>query len=322
MNAPCPEREELTIPPATDLAFQIYVSEICDRAEIDREDRVLQAYEFQTHLHEAWREGFKEGLTSDQAQQRAIERFGSVESVARSLGGNELKALILNENDRTLRLVAFIVYCVLVFLVRVLVQDPPNAMQTIASIPEFVGEGFVAVAIFYLVVRIWRMGLSMDNFLKVHVISPMLMMIQTRFPDFYDRWRPVFALVGRGSGNPSVIFKYALILLQVAGLFLALYLTRNFMKDFIIWPYKAFILQWGRRIPACEDWHYLWMCGWLSMVWVQAVTILIVGAELFEWWRDKRFSNNKYLHWLFYIFPGEMKDGSSTFVMGKWGGTG
>ena len=44
------------------------------------------------------------------------------------------------------------------------------------------------------------------------------------------------------------------------------------------------------------------------MVWVPIFAILALGAELFEWLQDKRFSKNKYLHWVLYIFPKAMKD--------------
>ena len=45
----------------------------------------------------------------------------------------------------------------------------------------------------------------------------------------------------------------------------------------------------------------------LLVVWVPIFAILAVGAELFDS-QDKRFSKNKYLHWVLYIFPKAMKD--------------
>jgi hypothetical protein len=80
------------------------------------------------------------------------------------------------------------------------------------------------------------------------------------------------------------------------------------MMDFIVLPYKAIILQWGHKIPAFEGYYYLYICVLLLVVWTQVFTLLVVGSELFEWSQDKRFSKNKYLHWVLYIFPKAMND--------------
>jgi hypothetical protein len=300
---------QVTIPPAVGQAFNHYSRELCRRAGMDRHNEVRCARRIQKHLEIRWQNGVVEGLSNDKAQQRAIESFGNIQSVARSFGGDRLDSTVLYENRRLARLFMFTAYCACVFLMRgILNREPPSIQQKVALFPEFLGKAFVTMAIFYVVVRIRHIGLSIDNYLKVHLFSRMLMKMQTRCPTFYDRWHPVIALLVRGDGNSSVIFKCALVILQFAGCLLAFYLTRNFMVDFILCPYEVIIFHWGHKIPQFESDYYLYMCVVVGMVLEQIYVVLLVASELFEWWQIRLFSNNKYLHLVLYMLPNAMRN--------------
>ena len=96
------------IPPAVSLAFERLASEVCERAALDYDEWPLKAHELATHLQEKWREGVGLNLSTDAAQQRAIEAFGPVKAVAKSLRRPWLLRILTYRRYQTERVVIFL----------------------------------------------------------------------------------------------------------------------------------------------------------------------------------------------------------------------
>jgi len=73
------------IPPGVTLAFEKAATQICNDAKLDYDEWPLRAYETVTHLQERWRDGILKGLSTDEAERQALNAFGKLSAVARSL---------------------------------------------------------------------------------------------------------------------------------------------------------------------------------------------------------------------------------------------
>jgi hypothetical protein len=84
------------------------VADICHRAKLDDYEWPLKARELLSHLQARWRDGIENGLSTEAAENRAIELFGSPRIVSKGMRKHWLKRLLLNQNCRMYRYVIFL----------------------------------------------------------------------------------------------------------------------------------------------------------------------------------------------------------------------
>ena len=94
---------ELRVPPAVMLDFERIVAEVCDVAKLDYDERPLTTNELLGFLQECWREGVQRGLSTDDAKEDALERFGDLERVGKSFRRPWIKRIIYQKNYKAAR---------------------------------------------------------------------------------------------------------------------------------------------------------------------------------------------------------------------------
>jgi hypothetical protein len=142
------------IPPATSLDFEILANKVCDEAKVDREDRHSVAYELQTHLEETCRDGYRLGLNEQEAKTRAIQTFGTIGAVARSLRKSFLHRLVFHESTRPLRIFITIVFFLLLGSVGEYIEIDLKHAHDDWHIPNHsIGRVVGVLALFYFVAR-------------------------------------------------------------------------------------------------------------------------------------------------------------------------
>ena len=304
-----------TIPPATQLEFESLANQVCELAALDRQEQNALSYELQTFLQDLYRDGLDQNLSNEHARQRAIELFGNPYAVARTLGGGDVQAMFVFESTRLARLLMFILCCAFLYLLKLAYQTGAHFYFDYAffsMFPQFLGSGFVAIALIYVAVRIRRIGLAMDNNFKVFFVAPFISKIYRWSPAFYERWRKQIEIFGRGTGAPSTAFQAALSLLSVPALLLALYASRGFLSSVLLVPHAELIEELGFQVPGFKL-EYVIVYGKYHVFIIPIVLmfqffmIMSVGSELFEWWNLRR-SKNKYISWFFYILPNRLID--------------
>ena len=75
--------KELRVPPGVTLKFERLAAEICEEAKLDYHQWVAKVWQFTDELENCWREGIESGLSTDDAERIAIEKFGKRQVVAR-----------------------------------------------------------------------------------------------------------------------------------------------------------------------------------------------------------------------------------------------
>ena len=96
------------IPPAVNEVFVQIASQVCDRARMDYDEWLVNSQELAFHLQERWREGVQNGLSTEDAQERAISLFGDPVEVAKSLRKPWLQRLLYFKRFRPQRYGFFI----------------------------------------------------------------------------------------------------------------------------------------------------------------------------------------------------------------------
>jgi hypothetical protein len=96
---------ELRVPPAVTMKFENTAHYVCNKAKLDFDEWPLHIHEFVTHLQDRWREGIDLGLDTDQAEERALQLFGNLNKVARSVRKHWFKRLIYDDRCRVNRYV-------------------------------------------------------------------------------------------------------------------------------------------------------------------------------------------------------------------------
>ena len=99
---------ELRVPPATTRTFERLVTGICNRARLETEDWPLRAHELLNHLQDRWREGIEAGLTTEAAEERALQLFGKPGAVARRMKERWWKRLLLQRRFRLHRNLVYV----------------------------------------------------------------------------------------------------------------------------------------------------------------------------------------------------------------------
>jgi hypothetical protein len=99
---------EIRIPPAVQLTFERVAYRVCLLAKLDHDEWQFQVLELKAHLQSRWREGIEQGLSTDQAEERALQMFGELQTVAKSLRKPWLVRLLQYKNMRSERLLVFL----------------------------------------------------------------------------------------------------------------------------------------------------------------------------------------------------------------------
>jgi len=99
---------EARIPPAVQLTFERVAYRVCLLAKLDHDEWQFQVLELKAHLQSRWREGVDQGLSTDQAEERALRMFGDLQTVAKSLRKPWLVRLLRYKNMRSERLLVFL----------------------------------------------------------------------------------------------------------------------------------------------------------------------------------------------------------------------
>ncbi len=100
--------ESSRIPPAVNQVFIRVASQVCDRAKMDYEEWMVNSQELAYHLQQRWRELTEQGLSTDDAQAKALQMFGDPHTVAKSLRKPWLERLLHYKRFRSERFFFFI----------------------------------------------------------------------------------------------------------------------------------------------------------------------------------------------------------------------
>ena len=104
-----------TVPPAVTLKFERIAYQVCNGARFDYDELPSRANEMVTWLQNGWREGSKQGLTDDGAQERAIAAFGDLSHAIKRLRAPRYRRLLLHDRYRPHRYLVFLAAYYLVF---------------------------------------------------------------------------------------------------------------------------------------------------------------------------------------------------------------
>ena len=99
---------ELRVPPAVTVGFERLALSICEEAKLDFAEWASKTHELVGHLQELWREGVELGLNTDASEARALDAFGTVEQVGRSLRLPWFRRYMLFERYRGQRYAAYL----------------------------------------------------------------------------------------------------------------------------------------------------------------------------------------------------------------------
>lgn len=75
--------EEHRIPPAVSFRFEQIIAQAAEHAGLEPTEWAIRSHELMSQLEHRWREGIDMGLSTDAAEQRAIELFGDPAAVGR-----------------------------------------------------------------------------------------------------------------------------------------------------------------------------------------------------------------------------------------------
>lgn len=275
-----------TIPPAFDLAFQKLANDVCDRAAVDREDRVRLAYELQTHLQELWREGESQGLSKELALERAVELFGSVESVARSLNGHDLRALLLHESARPTRVNIIALYFFMLFFNRSMIESFSVNAETAnrISIPDNFNRLLLTLAGFYFVCHFG------EYWSDVRAIFRDWFRVKVLDVEMTEKEKSSI-------NQPLTVFKW-LVLLAGA------YVSYDALMLFF-YPFHAIKILWTNHLWTKADFtlHDIALMVVLTLLIPLGIfAFLSASSEIFDWPRQKR-ERKKIVTWCFYTLP-------------------
>jgi hypothetical protein len=98
----------IRIPPAVNEVFVSVASQVCNRARMDYDEWLVNSQELTFHLQERWRESVEMGLNTEDAKNRALQLFGDVSAVAKSLRKPWLQRLLFYKRFRSERFGFFI----------------------------------------------------------------------------------------------------------------------------------------------------------------------------------------------------------------------
>ena len=238
-----------------------------------------------------WREGDRQGLSTDQAQKRAIELFGSVESVARSLNEQDLRALLLHESARPFRVNIIVLYFFALFSSRSMIDSFSDNAESASriSIPD----------------NFYRLILTLACFYFVGHFEEFWSGIRAIFRD----WFRVNALDVERTEKEKCSFNLPVTVLKWLVLLAGAYFSFDALALFF-YPFSAIKNLWD---------HHLWTKADFTlhdMALMVVLTVLIpLGifaflsalSEIFDWPGQKR-ERRKVVMWCFYTLPGVLKN--------------
>lgn len=100
---------EQRIPPAVTFHFEKIIALVAEHARLDAAEWAIRSHELMGQLEHRWHEGVELGLSTDAAQQRALELFGDPEAVGRRFRKHWRFNLLFARNWRLVRIVIFLV---------------------------------------------------------------------------------------------------------------------------------------------------------------------------------------------------------------------
>lgn len=219
------------IPPACRFRFERFVSQVCEAAKLDYEQRPLVAHELLTHLCERWRHWEERGLDSEASTERALVEFGSVNEVASAHRLPWLKRFLVHKRERGNRRVFFLLVSVVLTWFAVVdrfdieIREDPFESQVI-HITTFLNAPLAVLyfSIFYLPIeRPWLRVLCWTRHIMIvpgvmgllnTSYYPVLLLIQSPNWDVYSSveilLRFVFIVLGwiATLGILSDLFRY------------------------------------------------------------------------------------------------------------------
>jgi hypothetical protein len=306
------ERMKTTIPPATKFEFEKVATLVCDIADFDHTEKSLKSYELQNYLQRLYLDGLDLNLSSEQAQQRAINLFGDPIACGRAYRNNDVKDIFLYDKYRLLRLIVLIGICFSFAMFSYGLDYKKSFFDMfydgVTKFPRFFANGLLTIALLYIVLNLKKFGLFLcDDFQAV--LHPWLLeKAQKSAPRSRYVWSFALKLCGFAYRPASTSVKLMLTLLSVIGFLEIMYLTRPFLLDYFISPHAAVLRYPDLPFPETHV-LYVNLLHFISIVilvplilYLQIYGILLVAAELFDW-PEKMRSKSKYLAWLFYLFP-------------------
>ncbi len=99
---------EIRIPPGVTVQFERIALEVCEVARLDFGEWWPRIHEYVGHLELLWLEGIEMGLSTEDAERRAIEIFGQPQVVGAALRGSWPTRFLFSERSRWQRYVVFL----------------------------------------------------------------------------------------------------------------------------------------------------------------------------------------------------------------------
>lgn len=101
--------DEHHIPPAVTFHFEKVVALVAEHAQLNPAEWAIRSHELMGQLEHRWREGIDMGLSTDAAEQRALELFGDPEAVGRRFKKRWESQLLFSYGWRVARIIIFLI---------------------------------------------------------------------------------------------------------------------------------------------------------------------------------------------------------------------
>jgi hypothetical protein len=282
----------VTIPPSTAIAFKNHVTKICDLVELDRGDKSKLPKKLLKYVEKDWYNAIEEGFTTEDAQQRAIERLGDVESVARSLSEKDLIRFFLDEDGRPVRLLVILFFCWGEAFANYRLAHKSIDVTAALMIPENLGKLVVTMAGFYFIVRLpffWRLA---TGFFDTYVLAHPSNLSDRRHDD--PKPNPALPAIRNCLRAVGLVLAFALWFYatrRTLVLFVEPFINLNTFWNANFWTKPGFHFS---------AWYYVFTLLLLAFMGIMAMLAALV--EIFDWPKAKR-EGHAALTWIFYIMP-------------------
>ena len=231
---------EPRVPPATALAFEKLAMRVCNEAKLDYDEWPARCHELVGHLQARWREGIEQELSTEAAEERAMELFGDVSRVARSLRQPWIRRLLFHRRYRAERYILFLAASVLgswlwnIEQVSHASPKPDDDMMSVGLAAFF--NGFVAIGSLALV--LWKPK-SNRRWIRV-ILSLRYVMVLFMLIGLYNSTIFPVLLFRDYLGTPALGWGYSVYFgIHCAHVMISWLGTACFISEWWRWPEKS-----------------------------------------------------------------------------------
>jgi hypothetical protein len=257
------------VPPGVTLACQRAVTQVCNDAKLDDDEWALRAYEAVTHLQKRWQKGIRMGLTTDEAERRALNYYGDLSAVAKSWRRPWHVRMLFHQRCRPERFFLFLVAYVFFSWLAVLdfhyrayldgkdadlprlmlpfnpefqaSHKPPSFAQLVHSLqPRFFVDGlgtfFVGLAALASVATIQWQSKFKNPLLNQIFVSRYLLSVVALFAVVMLAIRPVYLAWDMFKHSEGDVYDRGYCLLHIGGIFLGWFGAACLISELLDFP--------------------------------------------------------------------------------------